>query len=114
MTTTLQPPSRPAEPNAAVKGFLKQTHKLLIGGQWIDSSGGETFEVLNPADGSTLTRVAKGNAQDVDRAVKAARKAFDGGPWRTMPARARGRLLYKLADLIEQNAARAVSAEQLV
>jgi phenylacetaldehyde dehydrogenase len=70
----------------------------------VDSSGGESFEVLNPADGSVLTRVAKGNARDVDHAVKAARKAFDDGPWRTMPARARGRLLYKLADLIERDA----------
>jgi phenylacetaldehyde dehydrogenase len=104
MTTTLQPPPRPAEPNTAVRAFLKQTHKLLIGGQWVESSSGETFEVLNPADGSVLTRVAKGNARDVDHAVKAARKAFDDGPWRTLPARARGRLLYKLADLIEREA----------
>jgi len=103
MTQTLQPPPKPAEPSARVKAFLKETHKLLIGGQWVPSSGGETFEVRNPADDSLLTHVAKGNARDVDHAVKAARKAFETGPWRSLPARARGRLLYKLADLIEQH-----------
>jgi len=113
MPTTLEPPPRPAEPSTPVKQFLRQAHKLLIGGQWVESTGGETFEVYNPADGSVLTRVAKGNARDVDNAVKAARKAFETGAWRTMPARQRGRLLYKLADLIEKNADEFAQLESL-
>ena len=57
--------------------MIEGLDKLLIGGQWIDSSGGETFEVQNPADGSTLTRVAKGNAQDVDRRLMFYRERFN-------------------------------------
>jgi phenylacetaldehyde dehydrogenase len=113
MTTTLQPPPKPAEPGARVKAFLKEKHALLIGGRWVAGSSGETFEVLNPADGSVLTHVTKGNARDIDAAVKAARKAFEGGPWRSLPARARGRLLYKLADLIEAHADEFAQLESL-
>jgi phenylacetaldehyde dehydrogenase len=113
MPTTLNPPPRPTEPKSSVQQFLKQTHKHLVGGQWVESSSGESFEVLNPADGSVLTRVAKGNARDVDHAVRAARKAFESGAWRTMPGRQRGRLLYKLAELVEQNADELAQLESL-
>jgi phenylacetaldehyde dehydrogenase len=103
MTTTLQMP-KPAEPSPATKKFLSRSpHKLLINGEWVASTSNETFEVQNPADGSRLADVAKGGPQDVDRAVRAARAAFESGPWAKMSGRARGRLLYKLADLIEQN-----------
>jgi len=81
---------------------IRQT-KMLIDGKWIDSASGKTFETLNPATGEVIARVAEGDAADVDKAVKAARKAFEKGPWRKMSARERGRILYKLADLIEQN-----------
>jgi len=112
-TPTLQPPSRPTEPKSTVKQFLQKTHQHFIAGRWVASSSGETFEVHNPADGSVLTRVAQGNARDVDLAVKAARKAFDAGAWRTLPGRQRGRLLYKLADLIEQHADEFAQLESL-
>ena len=78
--------------------------KMLIDGEWIDSAGGKTFETLNPATGEPICRIAEGDAEDVDRAVKAARKAFESRGWRTMDASARGRLIYKLADLIETHA----------
>src|SRR5437870_5787495 len=92
MTTTVSKP--PVE--------IRQT-KLLIDGKWVDSASGKTFETINPATGEVITRVAQGDKADVDAAVKAARTAFESGPWRKMNARERGRLLYRLADLIEQN-----------
>ena len=87
-----------------VRAFLdKGPHKLLIDGRWEDAASGVSFEVLNPSDGSVLTHVAHGDKADVDRAVSAARRAFDEGPWRRMSGRERGRILFKLADLIEAN-----------
>jgi aldehyde dehydrogenase (NAD+) len=81
---------------------VKQT-KLLIGGKWRDSASGKTFETINPATEEKIADVAEGDAADIDLAVKAARKAFEDGPWRKTDARDRGRLLNRLADLIEQN-----------
>jgi aldehyde dehydrogenase (NAD+) len=75
--------------------------KMLIGGKWVESASGKTFPTINPATEEVIAEVAEGNAEDIDRAVKAARKAFDEGPWRKTDARDRGRLLNKLADLME-------------
>ncbi len=75
--------------------------KMLIDGKWRASQSGKTFETINPATEEVITQVAEGDAADIDLAVKAARKAFEAGPWRSMDARDRGRLLNKLADLIE-------------
>jgi aldehyde dehydrogenase (NAD+) len=75
----------------------------LIDGQWVNSASGKTFPTLNPATEEVIAHVQEGDAADIDRAAKAARKAFDSGPWSKMDARDRGRLLYKLADLIEAN-----------
>jgi phenylacetaldehyde dehydrogenase len=76
--------------------------KLYIDGQWVDAESGETFETKDPATGDVLAEVASAGAEDVDRAVRAARKAFDG-VWRQTKPDERTRLLLKLADLIEQN-----------
>jgi aldehyde dehydrogenase (NAD+) len=76
---------------------------MLIDGKWVDSVSGKTFETINPATGEVIARVAEGDKADVDKAVKAARRAFEEGPWRKMNARERGRLMYRLADLIEKN-----------
>ncbi len=78
--------------------------KLLINNQWVDPVEGKTFETYNPATGDVIANVASGTAVDVDRAVKAARAALETGPWGKMDAVDRGRLIYKLADLVEQNA----------
>jgi aldehyde dehydrogenase (NAD+) len=86
---------------------------LLIGGKWVDSASGKTFPTLNPATGETICQVAEGDKADVDRAVKAARKAFEEGPWPKMTASERGRLLNKLADLIEQNQEELAALESL-
>jgi aldehyde dehydrogenase (NAD+) len=76
---------------------------MLIGGKWVDSQSGKTFPTINPATGETICQVAEGDKADVDLAVKAARKAFESGPWPKMNASERGRLLNKLADAIEAN-----------
>ncbi|HZU41432.1 MAG TPA: aldehyde dehydrogenase family protein [Terriglobales bacterium] len=79
--------------------------KLLIGGEWVDSGSGRTFKTVNPATGEVITEVASAQPQDVDRAVQAARRAFDdlSGPWRKMTASERGKTLWRVADLIEKN-----------
>jgi len=77
--------------------------KLLINNRWIPSESGKTFATINPSTGEEICQVAEADAADVDKAVKAARAAFEG-PWRKMRASERGRLLYRLADLIEANA----------
>jgi len=78
--------------------------KLLIGNEWVNSKSGKTFPTLNPATGEEICQIAEADAPDVERAVQAARAAFHSkSPWRRMSASQRGRLLNKLADLIEQN-----------
>src|ERR671938_20054 len=89
-----------AQPAAA---DTPRKYQLFIGGQWVDAESGKTFETPNPATGQTLAEVAEGDKADIDKAVAAARRAFEG-KWSKMSARDRGRLLYKLAQLIEQNA----------
>jgi aldehyde dehydrogenase (NAD+) len=76
---------------------------MLIDGKWVDSVSGKTFETINPATGKVIAKVAEGDSADVDKAVKAARKAFDGGPWQKMNARERGKCINRLANLIEDN-----------
>src|SRR3954454_5646584 len=82
--------------------FVSKTAKILTGGKWSDAASGKTFDTYNPATGEVLARVAEGDREDIDRAVKAARKAFDG-PWSRMTASDRGKLIWKLADLLEQH-----------
>ncbi|KAI0512211.1 hypothetical protein KFK09_012849 [Dendrobium nobile] len=77
--------------------------KLLINGQFVDSASGKTFPTLDPRTGEVIAHVAEGDAEDVDRAVAAARKAFDEGPWPKMSAYERSRILYRFADLIEKH-----------
>jgi len=78
--------------------------RLLINNRWVNSESGKTFPTINPATGEEIAQVAEADSGDVDKAVRAARAAFDGGPWRKMSAAERGRMLNRLADLIEQNA----------
>jgi phenylacetaldehyde dehydrogenase len=83
--------------------FVDQQHKLLIDGQWVPAESGKTFEVKNPATGQTLAAVAEGDQADINKAVVAARRAFESRVWASMTASNRGKLLWKLADLLEQN-----------
>jgi len=85
--------------------FVHSSHRLLIDGEWVEAASGKTFETLNPASEDVLAEVAHGEAEDVARAVKAARKAFaDGSPWRRMNPSDRGRLIWRVSELIEQHA----------
>ncbi len=85
--------------------------KLLIGGEWISTD--KTFKTINPANEKTIASVSFASAEDVDRAVKAARHALSSGPWAKMSPRERGRLLYKLADLIERDKERLAILESM-
>ena len=93
----------PVQLHRSVQEFLSQPRKLLIGGQWVDAQSGKTFETYNPATGEVLAQVAEGDRAEINLAVAAARKAFESGPWPDMSPAERGRLLWKLSDLIEQH-----------
>jgi phenylacetaldehyde dehydrogenase len=93
----------PTQMDSSVNRFLSQPRKMLIDGKWVDAVSGKTFETYNPATGEVLARVAEGDRADIDLAVQAARRAFESGPWPDLSPSARGRLLWKLSDLIEKN-----------
>ena len=96
----------------AAAQFLRKPHQLLIDGKRVPSSSGRTFKSLNPATEQVIATVAEGNEADVDRAVAAARRAFEG-PWRTMRPAERGHLLLKWAELLKQHADEIVEIESL-
>jgi aldehyde dehydrogenase (NAD+) len=87
--------------------------RLLINNEWVDASDGKTFDTYNPATGEVIAKVAHATAKDVEMAVKAARRALEAGPWGRMDAADRGRLLFKLADRIEQEAGELAMLESL-
>jgi phenylacetaldehyde dehydrogenase len=97
-----------------VRQFIGGPHRLLIGGYWVEAANGETFETVNPATEEVLARVARGRAPDIDRAVGAARAAFeDGSEWRRMTPSARGRLIHRIGDLILEHADELAMLESL-
>src|ERR1700678_941593 len=85
-----------------VSSFVSQTRKMLINGKWVEAASGKTFATYNPATGEVLARVVEGDREDIDRAVKAARAAF-AGRWSQLTPSERGRAIWKLADLLEEN-----------
>ena len=88
-----------------VARFLRdQPKKLYIGGKWVEAASGKTFATLDPSTGEVLAHVAEGGAEDIDRAVAAARKAHDSGVWRDLPPAERARALWRVGDLIEERA----------
>ena len=89
--------------NPYVSSFVARKQKMLINGKWVDAASGKTFASYNPATGEVLAQVAAGDREDIDRAVKAARAAFESGPWAKMSPAGRGKLIWKLADLIEKH-----------
>src|SRR6185503_9882162 len=86
-----------------VLSFVGTPRKMLIGGRWLEAASGKTFPTYNPATGEVLAHVAEGNSVDVDKAVLAARNAFESGPWHRLTASERGRLIWKLGDLLESH-----------
>lgn len=83
-----------------------KTYQLYINGAWVEPASGEYFDTDNPYTGEAWAQIAKGNTEDVARAVAAAKTAFETGPWAEMRPTARGKLLVKLAEIIEREAER--------
>jgi phenylacetaldehyde dehydrogenase len=98
-------------PKAAA--FLGRKHRLLIDGKWVPAVSGKAFDTYDPGTGRVIARVAEGDAADIDKAVTAARKAFDGGPWGKLTPSDRGRMIWKIADLMESNAEEFAELESL-
>jgi phenylacetaldehyde dehydrogenase len=97
-------PFNPAAAAPTAQRFVAAPLKLLIDGEWVDAKSGETFPVLDPATGEVFAHAAAGDAADIDLAVRAARRAFEEGPWSSMTPGERARLLLRLADALEANA----------
>src|ERR1700689_4754209 len=96
-----------------VEEFTAAPSKLFINGQWVDAASGKTFETPNPATGETLASVAEGDSEDIDRAVRAARAAFDEGPWGSITPSDRGRIIWRIGDLILEHAEELAQLESL-
>jgi phenylacetaldehyde dehydrogenase len=113
----MTPPTLPASaldqlsPNA--QRFLSGPKQLLIAGAWRDAASGKTFGVFDPATGETIAEVAEGESEDIDRAVAAARRSFDQGKWRHLTPSERGRILWRLGDLILEHADELAELESL-
>ncbi len=97
----------------AVQAFLDTPRKMLIGGKWVEAATGKTFATYNPATGEVLANVPEGGEEDINHAVAAARAAFASGPWPKLTPSERGRLIWKLADLLEAHAEEFAELESL-
>src|ERR1017187_6128117 len=84
--------------------FTAETRRMLIGSDWVDAASGRTFETYDPSTGEVLAHVAEGDAEDIDRAVSTARRAFESGPWSTITPSDRGRIIHGIGDLILEHA----------
>jgi len=82
-----------------------RTYQLYINGEWVASKSNKTFAVYDPASEEVIAQAPDANADDVSRAVAAAKSAFEDGPWATTTAQERGRVLFRLSDKIRQNSA---------
>jgi phenylacetaldehyde dehydrogenase len=96
-----------------VEDFIAVPRQLFINGQWVDAASGRTFDTPNPATGETLASVAEGDAEDINRAVKAARRAFEEGPWSRMSPSERGRIIWRIGDLILEHVDELAQLESL-
>src|SRR3984957_4505676 len=86
-----------------VAEFIEKPRRMLINGSWVNAASGKTFPTYNPATGEVMAQIAEGDREDINRAVAAARAAFEKGPWRRLTASERGRLIWKLGELLEEN-----------
>jgi acyl-CoA reductase-like NAD-dependent aldehyde dehydrogenase len=105
--------SLPDALGAPAREFISSEHRLLIGDQRVDAADGRTFVTLDPASGREIAHVAHAGEQDVERAVEAARAAFSDGPWASMPAAGRERLMMALAGAVEERAEEIAQIESL-
>ncbi|HKV06182.1 MAG TPA: aldehyde dehydrogenase family protein [Candidatus Acidoferrales bacterium] len=97
----------------SVARYVAKTRQMFINGKWVDAASGKTFPTYNPATGEVLANVAEGDREDINRAVAAARAAFDSGPWSKITPSQRGKLMWKLADLIEKHSEEFAQLESL-
>jgi acyl-CoA reductase-like NAD-dependent aldehyde dehydrogenase len=111
--TIISAGSLPDALSASAREFISQPHRLLIGSERLDAADGRTFATLDPATGTEIAQVALAGSEDVARAVAAARTAFADGPWASMPASGRERLMHALADAIEAHAEEIAQIESL-
>jgi len=107
------PHSQTQKPSAEVARWLANPKYNLIGGKWVAAASGKSFEVLNPADTSRLAQVPDSDKEDISRAVSAARRAFESGPWRSMTPSERGKLLWRTGDLILKHQEQLAELESL-
>src|SRR5271157_5691428 len=91
------------KPSENVTGYVTKTRKMLINGKWVDAASGKTFATYNPATGEVLSNIAEGDKEDIDRAVKAARAAFETGPWSKISPSERGQMIWRLGDLLQKH-----------
>jgi len=105
--------SEPAVSPTKAAQFLKAPKKNLIDGKWLESASGERFSVYDPSTGATIAHVPDSGAEDIDHAVKAARRAFESGPWPKLSPSDRGRLIWKIGDLILENLEELAEIESL-
>lgn len=98
---------------ADATGVAPDSWRMLIDGNWVDAEGGASLDVYDPGTGGVLCRVPAGEPADIDRAVAAARAAFDDGRWSGIPAEDRGRILWWVGDLLEQHADKFATLESL-
>src|SRR5690349_4897539 len=106
-------PTLPDALGPAAREFLAKRQLLLIGSERVEASDGRTFATLDPSNGQEIARVAHAGEADVDRAVRAAREAFERGPWATMAPSERGRLIGALADAVEEHVEELAEIESL-
>jgi acyl-CoA reductase-like NAD-dependent aldehyde dehydrogenase len=111
--TTISADALPDALSDAARDFISQSHRLLIGSERPEAADGRTFATLDPATGGEIAQVAHAGAEDVERAVAAAREAFSEGPWASLPAAGRERLMLALAEAIEERAAEFAQIESL-
>jgi acyl-CoA reductase-like NAD-dependent aldehyde dehydrogenase len=111
--TTISADTLPDALGGPAREFVAQSHRLLVGSERLDAADGRTFATLDPATGLEIAEVALAGAEDVERAVAAARTAFAEGPWASMPAAGRERLMHALADAIEARAEEIAQIESL-
>jgi phenylacetaldehyde dehydrogenase len=90
--------------SVASRKYLAATHRLFIGGRFVEGAAGRSFPVIDPSSGQEIARVPEGEAVDIDAAVTAARRAFDAGPWPKLRPSERERIMLRLADLLERHA----------
>ncbi len=109
---TIEIESPVTEVSPTLRKFLAKPKQNLIDGKWLPASNGKTFKAYNPSTGEVLAEVAEGEAHDIDLAVKAARQAFNG-PWRQLTSSERSKIIWKLGDLILENADELAELESL-